>query len=641
MSFSGPKVIVVGGGLSGCSAAHTILERGGKVLLLDKNPFLGGNSVKATSGINAALTRSQIRLGIKDSIEAFEKDTALSATKKESDVPSPLNTVLCTESAPAVEWLINKFGLDLTVVSRLGGQTFPRTHRGAERFPGFVITYTLMEKLQELAKKTPELVTIRPNCRVTKLIQNSKGEVTGVEYETKGKKFTEDGVVVLATGGYGADFSEGSILAKYRPDLLKFSTTNGDHCTGDGHKMSMAIGADCVHMEFVQVHPTGLVHPDDPNSKVKFLAAEALRGVGGIVVNGDGKRFVNELATRDYVSGVMLQNKPPFRLILNSASSKEILWHCKHYAARGLMRKLTGAELAKEIGCSYKTLKDTMDTYTKDAMAEKCPFGRLYFQSLPYTMDDSFYVAIITPVVHYCNGGIRIDTTGNICDKNNKPFPGLYACGETTGGVHGKNRLGGSSLLDCVVFGRVSGSSAAKYLFSKLSSGNVVSGGSQDFGIHFGKTHIKVDSKQQKVTLSFNGEEQPTTTTTTTKPIEGGDLQSPPEFSENNGGVQQKSSSPPMKIISRAEVAKHNKREDCWVIVGDLVLNVTKFLPNHPGGIPALLLFAGKDATEEFGMIHPPGVIEEYAPYAKIGFVEGSQSAIEYQSKGGQIKSNL
>jgi succinate dehydrogenase/fumarate reductase flavoprotein subunit len=126
------QVIVVGGGLSGLSAAHTILERGGNVLVLDKNSFFGGNSTKATSGINGALTKTQIALGIQDSAEIFAQDTAKSAR----DLARPdLIKVLTGNSASAVEWLQEKFKLDLSLVSRLGGHSQPRTHRGKEMFP--------------------------------------------------------------------------------------------------------------------------------------------------------------------------------------------------------------------------------------------------------------------------------------------------------------------------------------------------------------------------------------------------------------------------------------------------------------------------------------------------------------------------
>merc|ERR1712050_598839 len=114
--------------------------------------------------------------------------------------------------------------------------------------------------------------------KVTKLLTDREGNVCGVEGTTNdGNTFQEHGPVIIATGGFGADFAPDSLLSKHRPDLAHLPTTNGDHCTGDGLKMSMSIGADTVDLEWIQVHPTGLIHPEEPDAKVKFLAAEALR----------------------------------------------------------------------------------------------------------------------------------------------------------------------------------------------------------------------------------------------------------------------------------------------------------------------------------------------------------------------------
>ena len=161
------KVIVIGGGLSGLSACHTVLEHGGKVLLLDKNPFCGGNSTKATSGINAAYTKTQIKKDIVDSVEAFERDTARSANLGQSEESYPLAKVLAKDSDPAVEWLTGTFGIDLSLVSRLGGHSQPRTHRGKERFPGMTITYALLEKLEEIEKTSKgELAKIITKAKI-------------------------------------------------------------------------------------------------------------------------------------------------------------------------------------------------------------------------------------------------------------------------------------------------------------------------------------------------------------------------------------------------------------------------------------------------------------------------------------------
>eukprot|EP00971_Amphidinium_carterae_P275446 5465404-Amphidinium_carterae.1 len=255
--------------------------------------------------------------------------------------------------------------------------------------------------------------------------------------------------------------------------------------------MGEAIGGKSIDLEWVQVHPTGLVKPDDPDAKIKFLAAEALRGVGGIVLDANGKRFCNELGRRDYVTGEMWKSKPPFRLCLNKAASDEINWHCKHYTGRGVMKFYeSGAALAKDMGIDVKVLVDTHDQHYEAAKkTEKDPDGgswpaypsgkswdeasgktgsgkKFYHNIIPgdKVASEPFYVAIITPVIHYCMGGLEIDEDSAVVDAKGKAIPGLYAAGEVAGGVHGNNRLGGNSLLDCVVFGRVSGKAAAKYM---------------------------------------------------------------------------------------------------------------------------------------------------------------------------------
>merc|ERR1712151_527268 len=271
--------IVVGGGLAGVSAGNTLLECGAKVVLLDKSSFCGGNSTKATSGINGAETKTQKEKGIKDTVDIFTNDTLKGGAKRPE-----VARVLCANSGPDVDWLMDQFDLDLSLIARLGGHSMPRTHRGKERFAGMTITYALIQMLEKVAERTDKARIVTKAC-AKKLLVNSSGACVGLVYEKGGMDFQEHGPVILASGGFGADFTQQSLLAKYRPDLMHLPTTNGEHCTGDGIKMGEAIGAKSIDLEWVQVHPTGLVKPDDPDAKIKFLAAEALRGVGGLVLN--------------------------------------------------------------------------------------------------------------------------------------------------------------------------------------------------------------------------------------------------------------------------------------------------------------------------------------------------------------------
>ncbi|KAF7375925.1 Fumarate reductase [Mycena sanguinolenta] len=581
------SVIVVGGGLAGLSAAHTLLERGANVLLLDKqgyDPFMGGNSTKATSGINGAGTQTQQGLNIPDNAKVFFEDTKKSARDLARD---DLIRVLTGRSGDAVNWLQDKFGLDLSKVARLGGHSQPRTHRGDAQFPGMVITYAQMERLEDLAVSNPERVKILKKARVTKLVKDDSGAVVGVEYSHGGKTETAYGPVVLATGGYAADFTEDSLLKKHRPEYYNLPTTNGDHCTGDGQKLAMAIGARGIDLEKVQVHPTGLVDPNEPEAKVKFLAAEALRGVGGLLLDNTGSRFVDELQHRDYVTGKIWENKKyPIRLVLNGPASKEIEWHCKHYCGRGLMKRFeSGDALAKEMGLQPSVLKKTFEDYNAVVRSKKDPFGKKFFAS-EWKYDDVFHVAIMTPVLHYTMGGLEIDPESRVIDSNGKPIPGLFAAGEVAGGVHGANRLGGSSLLGCVVFGRVSGDSAAAYLLQQSSAAIAKAGGR--LGAISGQLGTPSAAPAQKA----------------------------PEPASSSSGSKSGSSS---KTYTMADVEKHKKKDDIWVVVNGEVLDVTSFLPEHPGGEKAILLYAGRDATEEFNMLHDPKVIPRYAPDAVIG----------------------
>lgn len=279
-----------------------------------------------------------------------------------------------------------------------------------------VITYAQMERLEDLAVSQPDRVKIYKKARVTRLLKDESGVVNGVEFVRNGKTEAAYGPVVLATGGYAADFTSDSLLKKHRPEYYELPTTNGDHCTGDGQKIAMAIGASAVDLEKVQVHPTGLVDPNEPNAKVKFLAAEALRGVGGLLLDKNGDRFVDELQHRDYVTGKIWENgkvcistggsnqyanfppphQYPIRLVLNGQASREIEWHCKHYVGRGLMKRFdSGEALAKEMGISPAYLKKTFETYSASAKAKKDPFGKKVIAFLAFSILSNLPVFLV------------------------------------------------------------------------------------------------------------------------------------------------------------------------------------------------------------------------------------------------------
>lgn len=484
------------------------------------------------------------------------------------------------------------------------------------------ITYALMQRLEELAETEPERVQIIKKARVTSL--NKEGnKVTGVQYEVNGETATAEGPVVLATGGYAADFGDTSLLKEHRPDTFGLATTNGSHATGDGQKMVMAIGGNGIDMDKVQVHPTGLVDPKDPGSKWKFLAAEALRGEGGLLLNADGDRFCDELGHRDYVSGMMWKEKDkgkfPIRLVLNSKASNTLDFHTRHYSGRGLMKKMSGKELAKEIGCTPDHLQKTFTTYNAIADGkQKDPWGKKFFHNLPLDINDTFHVSVMEPVLHFTMGGIEINDKAQVLNQSKQPFEGLYACGELAGGVHGANRLGGSSLLGCVVYGRVAGDSASNYLFQQALSGSA--GAAQ----RLGQISLHIDPSQpgkvsvewaNGATASTSSASQPTAATPSAEPAKASKPVKKFEI--------------PEKEFTLEEVAKHNKKEDLWVVVKGVVMDLSNWLDEHPGGPQAIMNFMGRDATEEFEMLHDDEVIPKYAPEQVIGRVKGQEVTLE------------
>merc|ERR1712167_513000 len=216
---------------------------------------------------------------------------------------------------------------------------------------------------------------------------------------------------------------------------------------------------------------------------------------------------------------------------------------------------------------------------------------------------EPFYVAIITPVIHYCMGGLLTTPEGEVvATKGGKPLPGLFVAGEAAGGVHGNNRLGGNSLLDCVVFGRVAGKHCAQYMLGadmKPTSLIELSGG--------GLTGEVTASKNAGGSYEDG----------MNKGAAAGGAAAAPAAGAAGGG----------KSITKEEVATHNSKSSCWVILHDRVLDVTDFLKDHPGGELAILTFAGKDATEEFDMIHPPDVIEKYLPASSVLGMVGAAGA--------------
>jgi len=304
------------------------------------------------------------------------------------------------------------------------------------------------------------------------------------------------GAVVLTTGGYAYDRSPSSLLNKYAPEKVHLATTSGPQATGDGIKLVEGLGAKLVDMDQIQVHPTSLVDPNDPTNLTKFLGPETMRGEGGILVNKDGRRFVNELETRAKVTAAIFEHGSSYSspseelkeggpvptvayLIMNSKVAEKFgIGMLGFYEKKGLVKRfVNGHEAAVYIGSEPEALEETFSLYSKVASNEVADeFGKRTFPVEKFSSDEEMFVAIVTPAIHYTMGGILINEHGQVIGSDGDVFGGLYAAGEVSGGVHGSNRLAGNSLLECVVMGRICGREAADEVVGRCVSGDSFEG---------------------------------------------------------------------------------------------------------------------------------------------------------------------
>lgn len=472
-----PGVVVVGSGLAGLCASSQLIHHGISVTMLERAHKAGGNSIKASSGINGAPTRFQDPSQL-DCAEDFYKDTVKSAGKPfwtQTARREKLIRTLTDESAAAISWLVEQ-GIDLSKVTLLGGHSKPRTHRGKGRTPpGAAIVSTLLKALQ-----SSPLFELKTGCTATKILRSKAGVVEGVQYscntlptspspvaKVESEVFrTLTGPVVFCAGGFAGDAH--GLLAQYRPDLVGLPSTND--ARAGALALLQDVGAAACDVEHVQVHPTGFVDPHDPGNPVKFLAAELLRGEGGCLLR-DGRRFVNELATREEIAGKIMSDKEgvverePVRqwsvtLVLDEGTYEAAKGHVDFYVWKGLMHKHAVEDLGPWATVVLQEYADAVFGVKGDELG-RTSFGHWKLRDVkPQSV---VWTGVVTPVVHFTMGGASFNERAEVLRENGESIKGLWAAGEITGGVHGANRLGGSSLLECVVFGLRAGDWAARY----------------------------------------------------------------------------------------------------------------------------------------------------------------------------------
>ena len=487
-------VVVVGAGGAGMTAAITAAGEGKSVVILESQSMVGGNSVRATGGMNAAKTVYQDEnefgesagvektlktaaekyadnetitalaktvseqwaayqanpTGYFDSVELMELDTMIGG--KGINDPELVET-LCANSADAIDWL-DEHGITLHNVSSFGGASVKRIHRpvNAEGKTVSVGSY-MIPLLQENCEKAG--VKMMLDTTATEILTDANGAAVGVKATgASGETVTVNAkAVVLATGGFGANLD---MVVKYKPELKGFMTTNAPGIQGQGIEMAQAIGAATVDMDQIQIHPT-------VEANTAALITEGLRGDGAILINEEGKRFIDEVGTRDVVSAAEIAQTGSYSWLVVDQAMADASSVIQGFIKKGYT--VTGAtyeELGKAMGVDAAAFAETMEKWNGYVEAKNDPdFGRTSFAN---KLDTAPYYAIkVTAGVHHTMGGLKINANTEVLNEKGEVIPGLFAAGEVTGGVHGANRLGGNAVADFTVFGRIAGAAASDY----------------------------------------------------------------------------------------------------------------------------------------------------------------------------------
>lgn len=441
-------VVIIGSGGAGLTAAIQAHELGLNPVILEKMSKIGGNTTRASSGMNAAETNVQLHHHIVDSFGDFYGETLKGGGGMNNQA---LLKFFTEHSALAIDWLADH-GIKLDDLTITGGMSVMRTHRPSSMAPigGFLVT----ELLKQVAADQLPLFT---DVKVDELLVEA-GKISGVKATTPDGAVTiTAGAVLLATGGFGANKT---LLGQYRDDLKNYQTTNQPGATGDGILLTQAIGAKLVDMDQVQVHPT--VQQDTDHA---YLIGEAVRGEGAILVNNQGARFVNELDTRKNVTAAIDQLGGTGAYLIFDRGIRDRVKAVEFYDHIGLVK--TGADLetlATATGLDAATLKQTVADWNQAvANHNDAAFNRTTGMDRDIAAGP-FYSIHIAPAVHYTMGGIAINPATQVLNQDERPIAGLFAAGEVVGGLHGNNRIGGNSIAETVIFGRQAGQQMFKYL---------------------------------------------------------------------------------------------------------------------------------------------------------------------------------
>ncbi|MCV9877603.1 flavocytochrome c [Brenneria izbisi] len=439
-------VVVIGSGGAGLAAAIQASEAGASVIIIEKMPVIGGNTIKASAGMNAAETVFQKIKGIDDSRTLFYNETLKSGQHKNNPT---LVKYFVEHAANAIDWLADH-DIELSDITTTGGMSIDRTHRPASG--AAVGGYLISGLVKNINKRN---IDVMLDTTVTEILQEH-GRVSGVRIldDENEEKIIATKAVIVATGGFSAN---SSMVVNYRPDLDGFVTTNHKGATGGGIRLLQQMGADTVDMGEIQTHPT-------VEQTTSYLISESIRGGGAILVSQRGERFFNELETRDKVSAAIVGLPEKFAYILFDEQVRKRNMAVEEYVSQGL--SVSGqsiAELAEKLDIDLATLQATINRYNVFVNNKHDDdFGRTTGMRDP--LDSApFYAIRVAPGVHHTMGGVVINADTEVLNSGKQAIPGVYAAGEVVGGIHGANRIGGNAVADIIIFGIRSGMQAAVY----------------------------------------------------------------------------------------------------------------------------------------------------------------------------------
>ncbi|MEE3663010.1 flavocytochrome c [Brenneria sp. g21c3] len=439
-------VIVVGSGGAGLAAAIQASDEGASVLIIEKMPSIGGNTIKASVGMNAAETRFQRIKGIVDSKELFYEESMKGGKNKNN--PELLKCFV--EHAPqAIEWLADH-GIELNDITITGGMSIDRTHRPADRSAvgGFLIS-GLTKNLNT------RNIDVMLDTAVTDILYEADAVigVQAVNDDNEALTILAKSVIV-ASGGFSANRD---MVVQYRAELDGFVTTNHKGATGDGIAILEKIGAGTVDMGEIQIHPT-------VEQTTSYLVSESIRGGGAILVSQEGKRFFNEMETRDKVSAQIISLPEKYAYVVFDEQIRTQNKAADEYIARGFVISADSPrELAAKLDMDHHAFLATLERYNVfvDKQNDE-DFGRKTALRQPINQGP-FYAIRIAPGVHHTMGGVTINTDTEVLNDQQQVIAGAYAAGEVVGGIHGGNRIGGNAVADIIIFGILAGRNAASH----------------------------------------------------------------------------------------------------------------------------------------------------------------------------------